>query len=311
MQLTDARTLSLPGGQVFGLAEYGDPRGLPVLALHGAPACRLMFAGAHQAARKAGLRLIAPDRPGYGLTPLDQAPSLESRADWLERVVNVLGLERFAILAVSGGGPYGVALAARLGGRITALGLVSPMGPLVDFLSSAPHAKSAVPFLPRRLFLHLTRRSYFPPLTRAGVRFYMAMPRGVGAILPVLVRDPDAEILRRPEVRALLLPMTQEALRSGADGFIQDLKIFGEAWEVDFCAITAPGILWQGTGDRVVPVGASRFLAAQLSNCDFRELKGAGHFWVFAQFDQIVGELRKMILADLKNRDGSGGRRQT
>ena len=61
-------TLQLADGRRLGWAEYGDPSGRPVLAFHGTPACRLLYAPADQPAASKGLRLVAPDRPGYGLS---------------------------------------------------------------------------------------------------------------------------------------------------------------------------------------------------------------------------------------------------
>ena len=131
----DALTLDLPSGQRLGFARYGFPGGTPLIAFHGAPACRLMFASADEPARRLGLEIIAPDRPGYGLSPLDADPTLESRTDQNVALVDALGLDRFAVIGVSGGAPYAVALAARLGSRVTNLALVSPMGPIAECLA--------------------------------------------------------------------------------------------------------------------------------------------------------------------------------
>jgi pimeloyl-ACP methyl ester carboxylesterase len=70
----------LVSGRRIGCAEYGDPC-LPVLALHGTPGSRLMFALSDGAARERGLRLIAPDRPGYGLSDHRFCESLAQSAE--------------------------------------------------------------------------------------------------------------------------------------------------------------------------------------------------------------------------------------
>lgn len=284
-----------PSASPAGIAEYGDPRGVPVLAIHGAPASRLMFALADGAARRAGLRIIAPDRPGYGLTPCDTDPSLESRARWLADVANAAGLHRFAILGISGGAPYATALAAQLGRRITALALVSPMGPLADLIASNPAARASLPFLQRRFFLHLPRRWVFPHIAALLARAFMASPRGFSGFLPRFAGDPDAHILRKPHVREAMLAMTREALRQGAGGGVADLKIFGRPWTVDFKAITAPAVLWQGSADRVVPVAAALHLARAIPGCRLVSIPAAGHFWVFDHVEEVCTTLRGMI----------------
>ncbi len=77
----DSRLVTLRSGRRLGVVSYGDPDGLPVLALHGAPASRLMFDVADAPARACGVRLIAFDRPGYGLSPLDYGATLKSRTE--------------------------------------------------------------------------------------------------------------------------------------------------------------------------------------------------------------------------------------
>jgi pimeloyl-ACP methyl ester carboxylesterase len=113
------RILVLPDGRRIACAEYGDPSGLPVLALHGTPGSRLMFALADRAARDRGIRLIAPERPGYGLSDYRHAESLTQGAEDLSAVADTYELGRFAVIGVSGGGPYAVAAAAAMPDRIS------------------------------------------------------------------------------------------------------------------------------------------------------------------------------------------------
>ena len=71
-----------------------------------------------------------PQRPG--LRPLDPQPGrtlLDFAAD-LDRLADALGLDRFAVLGVSAGGPYAVACAHRLPDRVTAAAAVSSLSPL-------------------------------------------------------------------------------------------------------------------------------------------------------------------------------------
>lgn len=292
----NSRTLCLPDGRRVGLAEYGAPDGAPVLALHGAPACRLMFAIADREARSVGLRLIAPDRPGYGLTPADEAPTLAKRTDWLVAIADTLGLDRFAILAVSGGGPYAAALASRLGRRITAMVLVSPMGPAADYLATPLAREAPIPFLQRRFFVHLPRRWFFPALGRTAVRLYMTPRRGLLTNVPRLIRDPDAGILDRPLIRDVMGAMTREAFRTGAHGGISDMMIYGAPWNVSLQEISAPSVLWQGTADRIVPVAAAYHLAHSIPGCRLIRIGDAGHFWVFEHVEEVCVELARLIV---------------
>ena len=283
-------SVRLPDGRRVSYAVYGAPDGHPVLALHGAPACRLMFAFADDHARRTGLKLIAPDRPGYAdTTPDHPTPSLADRARWLIAFADAMQIGRFALLGISGGAPYAVAVAAALGSRVAGLALVSPMGPAADYAASAQGRLHPIPFLQRRFFLHLGQRRW---LTRPGAgllaRIARRSARSLMAQSARLAGAADAGILRKPEVVAGLAQMTSEAFRNGGHGGASDLFVYGQRWDVDYAAIRAPCILWQGTKDTIVPLAAARYLAEQLPSCRYVELEGAGHFWVIEHIPEVL-----------------------
>lgn len=289
--------IRLKDGRVFGLATYGDPAGAPVLALHGAPASRLMYEVADDSARAAGLFLICPDRPGYGLSPLDEQPTLIKRVEQLEAIADHLGLERFAIVAVSGGAPYAVALASRLGKRVTAMALVSPMGPIADMYRA--RGASGNRDLPRSQHWFFTRLpksgkalSAAAMIAARGFRFSPRLSvRAFSRLLPVA----DSEILRRPHVQASLIRMTEGGLKQGVAGGLADLQIFSQPWDVDFSAVRARTVLWQGTDDSIVPVKAALWLGRQLPDCSIEIVEGFGHYWIYDNIGAVLGRLALLI----------------
>src|SRR5919106_2686580 len=119
-----SRVQRLPGGRRVGYAEFGDPGGKPVLAIHGTPGSRFMFARTDRAARARGLRIIAPERPGYGLSDYCHAGSLARLAADAVALADALGLDRFAVLGVSGGGPHALVAASAMLDRVALLALI-------------------------------------------------------------------------------------------------------------------------------------------------------------------------------------------
>ncbi len=117
-------------GRAIGFAEYGVPLGTPVLWFHGTPGGRHQIPPAVRiAAGQRGVRLIALERPGVGTSTRHVYPSVLGWADDVEEVANQLGLPRFALIGLSGGGPYVLACANRLRERVVAgavLGGVAP-----------------------------------------------------------------------------------------------------------------------------------------------------------------------------------------
>ena len=286
--MSEARTLRLPSGRTLAYAEYGDPLGRPVLALHGAPASRIMFTIADQAARSRGLRLIAPDRPGYGATPPDRGPrSLSAIAADMEGLADALRLERPGLIGISGGAPYAVATAARLGRRAAALALVSPMGPLAGGRDARVLTTGH-----RCFFLALPRHRLMLRIgARGAAAAFHAAPGTTAALFARLLGPADRAILAKPAARAALIDFTREALRQGVDGAIADLTAYAAPWDADPAAVMAPTLLWHGTVDRVVPEAAALRLAELIPGCRLQRLEGAGHFWIMQHTDEVLTEL--------------------
>ncbi len=282
------RRVRLASGALVGFAEYGDPAGLPVIGFHGAPASRLMFAMADAECRQLRLRLIAPDRPGIGLTPAGREPhTLRSVAADMEALVSVLALERFGLIGISGGGLYAVATAAWLGTRVQALALVSPVGTVADLASVVSLAWGH-----RWFFLTLPRHQR---LLRLGAPFAAAAfalsPSGFARIFSRLIGGPDRVTLSQPAVQSAVIAMTQEALRQGVGGALADLTAYSQPWNVDLAAIRAPTSLWQGTADIIVPPAAAFELARQIPLCRVFRINGAGHFWVMQHARDVLEDL--------------------
>lgn len=309
MLADNERIIDLPGGQRIGVAIYGDAAGQPVLAFHGAPACRLMFATADAEARRQGLKLIAPDRPGYGLSPRDDLPgmakpTLASRTAAHMDLAEALGLDRFAVLGISGGAPYATALAARLGSRATALALVSPMGPIADQLALPPSERPHVS-LGHRIFFQrwpLKRRWVLTWGGNLGRRMFLQSPDRISGLLGHLFGAADQRLLRQRNIADSLVAMTREAVAGGIEGALADLDIYARPWGLDYAGIAGPAVLWQGTADKVVPAAVAVRLARQIPGCRLISLPGAGHFWVLGRIRDVLAEINALLARPLHNR---------
>jgi pimeloyl-ACP methyl ester carboxylesterase len=74
--------------------------------------------------------MIAPDRPGYGLSRPDKHGTLLGYVDDIVELADALKIDRFAVMGVSGGGPYPLACAYKIPQRVTVAALISSIGPL-------------------------------------------------------------------------------------------------------------------------------------------------------------------------------------
>jgi pimeloyl-ACP methyl ester carboxylesterase len=262
-----------------------------VLAIHGTPGSRLMFALTDVPARERRLRIVAPERPGYGLSDFQLQRSLAEAASDLEQCANALGLRRFALIGVSGGGPYAVAAAAAMPRRIALLALINPVGPIAECDRRIRISKAH-----RLIFNRLGRSdaactAFFWPLRR----LVHSAPGLAYRVLQLRVPASDRTVLARDEVRVSLQAALREGLRPGIDGARQDLRLYCGKWQLSLRDIDVPAILWQGSDDAIVPPGAAYDLAETLPNCRLDVIQGGGHYWIFSGFDRVLDAARAAL----------------
>ncbi|WP_164730020.1 alpha/beta fold hydrolase [Rhodomicrobium lacus] len=287
----EPRTLALAGGRKLAWAEYGDQLGAPVFVFHGTPGSRLMYRLADAPARRLGLRLISPDRPGFGFSDFQSKRKL---VDWpgdVAALADHLNIERFAVAGVSGGGPYAAASAALLPERVIATALVSPVGPLCP--------PEGPPTLPRGEAIFFRSMPQYA-LAMTGVfslsrALFNAAPDAMFRGLMRRAGPADAPILSRPEVKANVLAGVIEGIRPGIRGVVQEFRLFSEPWNISFEAIKTPFLLWQGLADRNVPVSAALHLGALVPQCRPVRVVGAGHYWIFDHMEEVLGALKDSI----------------
>jgi len=268
------REITLHDGRRLGFAEYGHPQGRPLFYFHGFPASRLEAALTDVAAERLGIRIIAPDRPGIGLSDFQPGRTL---GDWPADVAELaesLGLERFAVLGVSGGGPYALACAAEIPARLTAVGIVGGLGPLDQ--AGATLGMSLL----SRFFLQLFRRA--PAVGRIlfclAAQFARHSPERLFALFTANAPAPDRKVLARPEVGSIFLASMGEAVRNGSRGGASELFLYTRPWGIDLVRIRATVDLWHGRLDATVPLPMGESLARAIPGCRSRFLPDEGHF---------------------------------
>jgi pimeloyl-ACP methyl ester carboxylesterase len=261
--------IELQDGRALGYAEYGAPEGVPVFYFHGFPGSRLdyLIMDDGHAASEANVRVIAADRPGCGLSDPKRDRSILDWPDDIVELEDALQLDRFAVLGVSGGGPYAAACAYKIPARLTATGIVSGMGP-----ASAPGMKDgaswAIPGKPgimRRILLMLTAMG----LDRDPDQFLSRSKETMS--------QPDAQLLEQPDQAKAFVAGLQEAFRKGTGGANQDAALYVQPWGFRLQDISVPVHLWHGALDANVPISTGRYVADAIPNCDASFHDEEGH----------------------------------
>jgi len=282
-----AQILRLPDGRRLGFAEYGAPDGRALFFFHGTPGARLMARFADPIARRNGIRIVAPERPGYGLSDVQPGRTIARWPDDVTALADSLGLERFALAGVSGGAPYVAACAHRMPRRVRIAGIVSGVGPLDDPLIAAAFSAAR-----RRMLAALGQAPRaVRSLAALPARLVRRFPLQALELLAPLQPPADRVILARPEVRAALVDDLRQALRQGGRAALDDLTLFGQPWGFRLEDIAVPVELWHGEADAQVPVAVGRRVAHRLPHCRARFIPDAAHLWLFEHCDEVLATL--------------------
>ncbi|KAK6430818.1 hypothetical protein LTR95_013027, partial [Oleoguttula sp. CCFEE 5521] len=124
------QTFLLPDGRSLGYATYGAESGPAIFYLHGLGDCRLTGAWYHDAGVEQGVRIIAVDRPGIGLSDQHTGRTALDHAQDIRLLALHLEAARYSVMGVSGGGIYALACAHALpANELKSVAVIAGMGP--------------------------------------------------------------------------------------------------------------------------------------------------------------------------------------
>jgi pimeloyl-ACP methyl ester carboxylesterase len=283
--------LELANGATVAISEYGDPGGRPVFFCHGWPSSRTMAELAHEAAADLGARIISPDRPGIRDSQFQPNRRLTDWPAFVNEIADHFGIQRFRILAISGGAPYAYASGSLTPKRVEKIAVVSgapPLDQLNDVYGLLPiHRKMLVlrdknPRLLKALF-HLAR-----PFVA------LRMPIRLRPLLLKFLQPCDANVLRESRAFDVCFESARQAWRSSTNGVMTDAEIYATPWGFSLQDVRVPVALWHGTKDRTFAPRLARSVAERLPNCEFHLIEGAGHYSLPIRYiREILADLMK------------------
>ena len=230
---------------------------MPVVYLHGGGDSRLSRHPDDGIAAELGIRLLAVDRSG----PAVPTRTLRGFAGELVVALEACGIERFAVVGWSAGGPHALAAAALLPERVRRVALVASM-PVPDGLRDMPS--------PVRTAMRLARIS--PRLAAPGLeRWGRSRAPSTGA----------------PETDAAYARGRVESFRSGGEWLARELAYLGRPWGFGLADVRAPVSLWWGDRDTVTPPSIARDYERRLAASELRLVDGT-HQVLFQRWRDIL-----------------------
>jgi pimeloyl-ACP methyl ester carboxylesterase len=273
-----AKTIDLPDGRTLAYAEWGDPGGRPVVTCHGTPGCRLNRHPNQDLVRSTGARVIAFDRPGYGRSTRNRGRRVVDVVDDVARLADHLGLDEFAVVGGSGGGPHALAVAALLGERITRAACIVGVAPY-DVLGD----------------------EWFTGMDPMNVKEFGWALEGEEVLVPELEREAEQMIervaadpskllgdewglsevdraeLARPERAEVIRQNVTESFRNGVWGWADDDICFTKPWGFDLAEIRVPTRVVYGVTDVLVPAAHGEWLGRHVPNAEVVAEDELGH----------------------------------
>lgn len=280
------------GERVLRIRDAGDPRGRPVVYFHGTPGSRLDLVFADELAVDVGVRIVSFDRPGYGGSTAARF-GLVSVAHDAAAVADSLGIDRFATLGLSGGGPFSLAAAAVLGERVIRAGVASGCGPFdrvpgaLDTLDEGDRAALALlpgdPAAAAQGF-------------GAGFRALESVvrdtaPAEITAAFHTMLSARDRVVMHDERIATLFGASMKEALRSGCSGGGWDNVAWVGPWEIEPASISQPVLLWYGDEDRMCPPAHGIWLSDNIADAQFVLRAGEGHAGHVEHLAEMVAAL--------------------
>ncbi len=267
-------TLRLEDGRLLGYAVYGDPEGWPIFYFHGFPGSRLEAQLADRVAARMGIRLIALDRPGFGLSDFKPRRTIFEWPDDVVKIADALGINRFATIGVSGGGPYAAACALKIPQRLTAVAIVCGLGPL-----DTPNGTDRMVRTNHLIFFLGRRLPWLAKISLWRIAYQVRRnPEGTLRRMIVALPDPDKAVLARPEVKTAMKDNVVEAFRGGSRGAACELLLYTRPWGFLLEDIATRVNLWHGEQDVSVPPTMGQYQARTIPNCRAIFYPGEGHF---------------------------------
>ena len=284
MTIRTDNQIKLNNGRLLGFAEYGDFNGKPLLYFHGCPSSRLEgnLPATDETATRLHIHIIAPDRPGIGLS--DFKPyTINSWPDIVTEFADKLGINRFAVLGSSSGGKYAAACAWKISERLSVAGIFSGNCPY-----DLPGAKATLSKEDKQMY---TLADKTPWLLRLMLWKNARDVRKNPFIILSLFNESefDKATVARPDVKQMFEKMVVEAFRQGVRGVAHDLMLEPRPWGFSLPEIAIPVHVWHGEADKVVPAEQGHIQANAIPNAHARFFPNEGHTLGVNQLEPFLG----------------------
>lgn len=266
--------VKLRDGRRLAFGRFGDPGGRPAYWFHGTPGGRCQLPpDAPDVAREHGFELITVERPGIGESTHHPERTLLSWADDVRQLADNLGHERFAVIGLSGGGPYVLSCCHELPERVVCGISLGGVGPVAD--PEAPGYKGITPHLMRAMDKLRTPIGHVITHVLKPARVFVSP--GFDTYVKYGPQE-DRTLFERPEIKAMFCRDITAAIRHSARAPVWDISLFSRPWPFQLENIRVPVTFYHGITDTIVPLSHSEYMAGKIPGAELEVMTELGHF---------------------------------
>lgn len=280
--------LLLSNNKQLAWNEYGVPDGEPVFYFHGAIGSRREAKAADKIANNLGIRLIAPERPGYGDSdPQDNFKLL----DWPSLVLqlaNKLNINQFSIIGFSVGSNYALACAHSIPERLSKLTLVGGLAPYQTEVMQKHISPDFKPLYDLSLYDEDAALQQMSEMA--------ASPEGLFNIIHSTLSLCDKTLFEQDHIRTHYKRSIYLAIKNSVFGCANDIYNLTRPWQFDLAEINLPVNIWHGRNDKLIGYAIGEYLSTKLTNSSFYSQDDSGHYFLFDKWHDILKSIKSGIV---------------
>ncbi|CAG8567079.1 3901_t:CDS:2 [Acaulospora morrowiae] len=284
----------LKTGRVVSFSEVGDRNGFPVFVFLGMGCVRYFIAFFDDLASSYGLRLICPDRPGVGLSD-DVKVEDQQVLKWpevIEELCEILGIEKFFIMAHSAGAPYALSCAVKIPERLQ--GTIYLVCPWVS--TTIANNFKWLRFVPTPIMKFTNSAGISLQQMLHGRQPYSTKPSKNPSALSQM-----SSLERKQQLGLAILKASFSENLTGANNDLLMCFERRHSFGFSYADINHPVHVFHGTKDERIPVAAVKWMEESMPNCGLTLIEGGKHSLLLRA--EIVDTIFKAIALQLHVKD--------
>ncbi len=273
-------------GRLLAYRDFGDPEGRPVLFIHNMIGGAIWTRKMEQLARARRWRIIAPSRPGFGLSDSYPARDMElvrKTCSDMRALLDQLGIDRALVIGMISSAGVGIRFAKDHPDRVVGLLNVSHAGVIDDELIDGMAN-------PSRAMAKTYRKS------ATALRFLIRVAvASVDLLGPTQMlrsnfrrSEPDALLFEDKELVDAIGQGLQHAIAQGGEAFSRDGFVSLNDFSKELRSLTCRAVCLMGSEDVMYPTTHALRLMKGIPNYEAVVLENAGQFVFYGRFGEVL-----------------------